>query len=502
MEPDTQEQLPEGSLLAAVDLGSNSFHLIIAKIEHGEMRPVEVLAEKVQLGAGLVDGRLSPEAIERGLDCLSRFAQLLESVEPERVRVVGTNALRVAKNRYEFTIPARRILGTRIDVIYGREEARLVYLGVAHSLADDASSRLVIDIGGGSTELIIGERFEPQRLESLQMGCVSYGKSSFPDGRISKENYLSAYNRARVQVYHIRHRYNASHWEECVGSSGTLQAIEGIITVNGWGEGGIQRKGLAKLEKKLLKFDTMEEIELNGLAAQRRNVILPGVAITSALFDGLGIEHMRPSKGALREGVIYDLMGRLSHEDVRERTINALMQRYSVDTDTAEIVERRTRTFFTATRMSWQLSTSDWDLLHWAARTHEIGMAISHKHFNRHSAYLLRNADLPGFSQEEQEQLALLVLGHRGKLNQGLFAELAESDQLRMRYLLCIMRLAACFKYVEKLAVLPDFSVLASEGSLSLDFPQGWLEEHPLTAWELEQEQSAVGKVDIALQIS
>ena len=502
MEPDTQEPLPEGSLLAAVDLGSNSFHLIIAKTEHGEMRPVEVLAEKVQLGAGLVDGRLSPEAIERGLDCLSRFAQLLESVEPERVRVVGTNALRVAKNRYEFTIPARRILGTRIDVIYGREEARLVYLGVAHSLADDANSRLVIDIGGGSTELIIGERFEPQRLESLQMGCVSYGKSSFPDGRISKENYLSAYNRARVQVYHIRHRYNASHWEECVGSSGTLQAIEGIITVNGWGEGGIQREGLAKLEKKLLKFDTMEEIELNGLAAQRRNVILPGVAITSALFDGLGIEHMRPSKGALREGVIYDLMGRLSHEDVRERTINALMQRYSVDTDTAEIVERRTRTFFTATRMSWQLTTTDWDLLHWAARTHEIGMAISHKHFNRHSAYLLRNADLPGFSQEEQEQLALLVLGHRGKTNQGMFAEVAESDQLRMRYLLCIMRLAACFKYVEKLAVLPDFSVLASEESLSLDFPQNWLAEHPLTAWELEQEQSALGKVGIALHIS
>lgn len=502
MEADNLEPLADGSQLAAIDLGSNSFHLIIAKIEHGEMRPVEVLAEKVQLGAGLENGLLSQEAIDRGLDCLSRFAQLLESVEPERVRVVGTNALRVAKNRRDFTRPARRILGTRVDVIYGREEARLVYLGVAHSLADDAQSRLVIDIGGGSTELIIGERFEPQRLESLQMGCVSYGKACFPKGKINKANYRNAYDRARVQAFHIRHGYSASHWEECVGSSGTLQAIESIITQNGWGDGGIKRKGLARLEKALLKFKNMEDIELEGLSAQRRNVILPGVAITSALFDVLGIEHMRPSKGALREGVIYDLMGRLRHEDVRERTLNALIQRYAVDTDIADIVERRARTFFTATRMSWHLTTEDWELLRRAARTHEIGMAISHKHFNRHSAYLLRNADLPGFSQEEQEQLAVLALGQRGKITASAFTDIAESDQQRMTYLLAIMRLAACFKYVEKLEALPEFSILASEKSVTLEFPQDWLEEHPLTAWELEQEQGVLGKLGLTLEIS
>ena len=501
LESETQEPLPEGSQLAAIDLGSNSFHLIIAKIEHGEMRPVEVLAEKVQLGAGLENGHLTQEAIDRGLECLSRFAQLLESVEPERVRAVGTNALRVAKNRWDFTWPARRILGTKVDVIYGREEARLVYLGVAHSLADDAQSRLVIDIGGGSTEFIIGERFEPQRLESVQMGCVSFGKTCFPEGQISRDNYRSAYDRARVQAFHIRHQYNSNHWEECVGSSGTLQAIESIITLNGWGEGGIERKGLAELEKHLLQFDSMEEIRLEGLASQRRGVILPGVAITSALFDVLGIVHMRTSKGALREGVIYDLMGRLSHEDVRERTVNALMQRYTVDTDTADIVERRARTFFTATRMSWQLTTTDWELLRWAARTHEIGMAISHKHFNRHSAYLLRNADLPGFSQGEQEQLAILALGQRGKLGANLFADTPDSDQSRMQHLLGIMRLAVCFKYVEKLAVLPDFSILASGESLTLEFPEGWLEEHPLTASELAYEKNALEKLGLELTI-
>ena len=499
METETREPLPEGSQLAAIDLGSNSFHLIIAKIEHGEMRPVEAMAEKVQLGAGVENGLLSQDAIDRGLDCLSRFAQLLESVEPERIRVVGTNALRIAKNRQEFTRPAQRILGAKVDVIYGREEARLVYLGVAHTLADDAQSRLVIDIGGGSTELIIGERFEPRQLESLQMGCVSYGRACFPGNDISKENYLNAYDRARVQAFHIRHAFNSGHWAECVGSSGTLQAIEAIIAVNGWGDGAIERKGLDKLEKKLLKFKNMEDIRLEGLADNRRNVILPGVAITSALFDVLEISYMRTSKGALREGVIYDLMGRLSHEDVRERTINALMQRYGVDNAMAEVVERRARTLFNATRENWQLTAYDWELLHWAALAHEIGMTISHKHFNRHSAYLLRNADLPGFSQEEQEQLAVLALGHRGKISEQLFTDIAESEQPRMRYLVSIMRLATCFKYVETLAQLPQFLILAGERSLRLEFPEEWLAEHPLTARELEVEQQAMAKLGLEL---
>ena len=501
MDSDTQEALPDGSLLAAIDLGSNSFHLIIAKIEHGEMRPVDALAEKVQLGAGLRNGMLAEDAIARGLDCLSRFAQMLGSVEPLRVRVVGTHALRMAKNRKAFTIPARRLLGTRVDVIYGLEEARLVYLGVAHSLADDAQSRLVIDIGGGSTEFIIGQRFEPQSMESVQMGCVSFGNTFFPQGKISRGKYRKAYEQARAQIYPIRHRFHSQRWEECVGSSGTLQAIESILTQNGWGEGGIDRQGLASLEKRILKFKSMEDIQLEGLVAQRRNVILPGIAITSALFDLLGIEHLRTSKGALREGVIYDLMGRLSHEDVRERTVNALMQRYAVDADTAAIVERRARTFFTATRKCWQLTEDDWELLHWLACTHEIGMAISHKHFNRHSAYLLRNADLPGFSQEEQELLAALALGQRGKLRADVFAEIVETDLSRTLYLLAIIRLASCFKYVEKLEQLPDFSILAEDKALTLDFPESWLSDHPLTARELAAEQATLKKVGLKLTI-
>lgn len=502
MAADQQDSLPDGSLLAAVDLGSNSFHLIVARIEHGEMRPIEVLAEKVQLGAGLENDRLSAEAIQRGLDCLSRFAQLLDSVEPSKIRAVGTNALRQAHNRMEFTVPANEILRSRVDVIYGREEARLVYLGVAHTLADDANSRLVIDIGGGSTELIVGERFEPRQLESLQMGCVSYARDCFADDLINAQNYRRAYNCARVETSHIRHRYHSGHWAECVGSSGTLNAIEAIVIQNGWSDDGITRKALGKLEKKLLGFERFDDINLEGLSENRRNVIVPGVAITSALFDTLGIEHMRTSKGALREGVIYDLMGRLSHEDVRERTVNALVQRYSADEDTAAVVERRCRTFFAATQGPWGLQNEDWELLHWTARTHEIGMAISHKHFNRHSAYLLRNADLPGFSQQEQETLAILSQGQRGKLSSDLLEELPKSERKRLHYLLVIIRLAVRFKYVEPLEQLPDFGVQAEKKSLALGFPEGWLEAHPLTLSELEQEQSYLGKLGVELSFS
>lgn len=495
------EPLPDGSLLAAVDLGSNSFHLIIARIEHGEMRPIEVLAEKVQLGAGLVDDMLSREAIDRGLDCLGRFAQMLGSVDPERIRVVGTNALRVAHNRREFTIPARQILGAPVDVIYGREEARLVYLGVAHTLADDAQSRLVIDIGGGSTEFIIGQRFEPQRLESLQIGCVSFSDSCFKGGKISTRNYRQAYEQARLEVSHIRYNYHAGHWAECVGSSGTLQAIEAIVTSEGWSDGGITRAGLRQLEQRLLQFKRFDTIKLAALSSQRRNVIVAGVAIASALFDELGIERMRSSPGALREGLIYDLMGRLRHEDVRERTINALLQRHAVDVAMADIMARRARMLYSATRGGWQLRKTDRELLQWAARSHEIGMTISHKHYHRHSAYLLRNADLPGFSQEEQEQLALLTAAQRGKLEDSLWASVSPSERPRLLRLVTIIRLALVFKYVEQLETLPDFAIHAKPQSLRLDFPAGWLDQHPLTARELQLEQAVLARQGLTLKI-
>ena len=294
------------SLLAAIDLGSNSFHLIIAKLDFGELRPVQALAEKVQLGETSSTAMLTPGAIKRGLACLERFKQLIDSTAPAKLRIVGTNALRRAKNRQDFIEPAEQILGAPIDVIYGREEARLIYLGVAHTLSDDEDTRLVLDIGGGSTEFILGERFEPLRLESLQMGCVSYGEAFFPDGKITKERFDAAYHRARIEVSHIRRNYHSGSWQEAVGSSGTLRAIETLIMTAEHREEGIDRAALGELKKQLLAFAHVDDINLEGLSESRKSVVTAGLAITMGIFDGLQIPRMRTSTGALREGVIYD----------------------------------------------------------------------------------------------------------------------------------------------------------------------------------------------------
>jgi len=496
-----ERELSEGALLAALDLGSNSFHLLIARMEHGELRPVEALAEKVQLGAGLRDGVLDGAAIKRGLDCLSRFSQMLHSVSPERIRVVGTNALRQAKNRREFTEPACAILGAPVDVVYGREEARLVYLGVAHTLADDATTRLVVDIGGGSTEFIVGERFEPRRLESLQVGCVSYSQQFFADGRLGKRAFEKAYDRACVEVSHIRKHFHARNWAECVGSSGTLQALETILINQQWSDQGISRRGLQRMRKHLLQFERIDGVELAGLSDARRSVIAAGVAITEAIFDVLEIHTMRTSKGALREGVIYDLIGRLQHEDVRERSVNAMLQRYGTDEETAALVARHTALLFAACAGGWQLSAADGELLQRAARMHEIGMAISHKHFHRHGAYLLRNSDMPGFSQGEQEHLALLVSCQRGKLRREAFSELGASELGRLRRMVAILRLAVVFKYAEQLEALPQLAIRAREEALELDFPADWVRRHPLTWHELQAEQRSFSRLGLQLRL-
>ena len=497
-----QPSLTDGSLLAAVDLGSNSFHLIVARIEHGEIRPTQALSEKVQLGAGLDGHVLSQSAIDTGLDCLRRFSQVLNSVAPERLRVVGTNALRRARNRRDFTEPARRILGAPVEVIYGREEARLVYLGVAHTLADDRRARLVVDIGGGSTEFAIGERFEPRQLESLQVGCVTYSRECFPDGELNKRNYMRASERACLEISHIRRDFQRKHWEEAVGSSGTLQAIEGILGAESWSDGTITRKGLQRMRKALLRYRRFDDIELAGLSAARRSVIAAGLAISEAVFDVLEIDVMRSSPGALREGVIYDLVGRLEHEDVRERTISALLARYHVDEGTAQTVARRARLIFDAIRDAWCLSRADGELLERAARTHELGKAISHKHFHRHGAYLLRNSDLAGFSQQEQEDMATIVAGQQGKLQADLFAEADAQGLPRLQRLVALLRLAITFKYVEELETLPEVAITATKQTLRLALPREWLARHPLTVQELRQQKDSFRRLGLRLQIS
>ena len=499
--PSSDESLPSEPIFAAIDIGSNSFHLIVARLEHGEIRPLHVLAEKVQLGKGLNNHQLAPDAVVRGLACIERFQQLLASVRPDKIRAVGTNALRQARNREVFTEAAENILGVPVDVIYGREEARLVYLGVAHTLADDEHSRLVVDIGGGSTEFILGKQFEPKRLESLQLGCVSYSEQFFPDGRIDKKRFNGAYEQACIEVSHIRRHFKRANWVEAVGSSGTLQAIELLITAAGWRSHGIDHKSLKKLKKALLKFDSVDEIDLDGLNERRRGVITAGVAITLAIFDVLQVDVMRTSSGALREGAIYDLIGRRSHEDVRERTVQAMLQRYAADLSNSDSVGFYAKQLGIETAKNWELNEDDIDLLAWSGRLHEIGIAISQKHYNRHSAYLVENSDMPGFSQGDQLFISRLLRGHRGKLPSYLLDGIPRSKQQKLGRMLVLLRLAVTLKHADVPPISPEFYAKAEGNCLEVNFSNTWRESHPLTIWEVAESISVFEKLGVTLEV-
>jgi len=490
----------DSQVLAAVDLGSNSFHMVVARVAHGEVRPVESFAERVQLASGMQNGMLSDDAVRRGLECLKRFRQALDSYKPGAVRIVGTNALRAAKNGAGFREDAEAIMGQSVEVIPGREEARLVYLGVAHTLADDEDARLVVDIGGGSTEFIIGERFEARLMESLHMGCVTYSERYFPGGVINRKNYQNAYLAASSEVSYISAEYCEKGWSNAVGSSGTLRAIEGAIVAHGWASSGISAENLIKLRDVVLKHKTFDSLaDLPGLNERRRNVFAAGIAITCAFFDALKIDVMHTSTGAVREGVIYDLIGRQSHEDVRERTVNALMLRYSVDADRAKHVEEMALKLFAMTCDSWCLNDRDRDLLSWASRLHEIGMAVSHSQFHKHGQYLVANSDLPGFSKIEQAELALLVRSHRRKFPANDLAAGARAMRPHLERLSLLLRIAVIFKFVESVEETTCFQLRVGKKRLKLLFPRGWLQHHTLTRVALEQEQALLAKAGFSL---
>jgi exopolyphosphatase / guanosine-5'-triphosphate,3'-diphosphate pyrophosphatase len=498
---DTQDN-GQGMTLAAIDLGSNSFHMVVARVNHNEMRPVEEFAERVQLASDMEKNCLSLEAIARGLTCLSRFRQVLDTLKPDRVRVVGTNALRAAKNAGEFIHPAEVLIGHPVEVISGREEARLVYLGVAHTQADD-DARLVIDIGGGSTEFVIGHRFESKLRESLHMGCVTFGDRYFPGGKITKISFEKAYRAAYKEVLHIRKPYKKHGWENVVGSSGTIRTVEQIICGQGWSLEGITAEGLHKLHQMLLKSKHMNELpELSGLSERRRHIIVPGVAILCGIFDALNLEHMQTSQGALREGVVYDMVGRLAHEDVRERTVSAMMKRSDVDQQNADQVEQIAMLLFDAVSRDWGLDEADKDLLSWAARLHEVGLSVAHSQFHKHGQYLIAHSDLSGFSKQDQQFLGLLVRCHRQKLHLETYEQFSNSQALRLKRLSLLIRLAALFKYVTSIEDIPPFITRVDQDEITLCFTRGWLARNPLTSTALTSEQQQLKKIGYKLKLA
>ena len=491
-------------VLAAVDLGSNSFHMVVGRYSHGQITIVDRLRETVRLAAGLDDqDRLSREATGRALACLERFGQRLHDMKAERVRVVGTNTLRKARRKGAFLDRAREALGHPIEIISGVEEARLIYLGVAHTTPSEGGHRLVIDIGGGSTELIIGEGFAARRLESLYMGCVSMTTAWFADGEITEKRFKRARTAAELEFEPVMARFRRSEWDAAFGASGTMRSVSDVLLAHGAPNGDITREGVEWLLAECLRAGDVKRLKLPGLAGDRQEILPGGLAIIVSAFHMLGIESMRVADGALREGLLYDLVGRLTDEDARARSVRSMEGRFHVDGAQADRVEATVLAFLRQVRETWDLPEPLAELaLRWAARLHEIGLDIAHAQYHRHGAYLLQYGDMPGFPREEQRLLAVLVGGHRRKLNREQYEDLVPPWHLKAESLVVLLRLAVLLHRGRGPRSLPQIDLAARGRSLELTFPKSWLAEHPLTAADLEQEVDYLRATGFRLRVS
>ena len=487
----------EYNTLGAVDLGSNSFHLAIGRVVDDQIYPLDSLKETVRLASGLTTERhLDAQTQERALAALKRFAERLGGMPRETVRVVGTNALRVAKNASAFLARAEETLGFPIEVIPGREEARLIYLGVAHSLPLSNHNRLVVDIGGGSTELIIGHKMKPKAMESLYMGCVSFTDRYFPDGRVEKKAFKQAELAAREQVQAIAARFEKEGWKEAVASSGTARSIAEILARNGKVERGITVAGLAWLRDALVAAGDLRKISLAGLREDRIPVVAGGVAIMSGVFAELSLLEMTVAEGALRDGVLWDLLGRVHHRDIREVTIDQFVRRYHVDQAQAQRVGHLAQALLRG------LGDKDVEavapFLEWAVKLHEIGISIAQSAYHKHTAYILANADMPGFSRQEQGYLSNLVLAQRGKLSK---MHAAFDDDPRLAALAFALRLAVIFYRSRRSLKLPKLKVARKETHFRLEIDAKWLADQTLTALALDAEGAQWASVGLSFEI-
>jgi len=493
----------EARTLAAIDLGSNSFHMIVGRLQNDQLQVIDRLREPVRLAAGLTgDRQLMPEVAQRALDCLQRFGQRVRELPADSVRAVGTNTLRRARESSGFLEQAQEALGHNIEIISGIEEARLVYLGVSHSLPDPGGRRLVVDIGGGSTEIIIGEGFEPVRLESLYMGCVSMSERFFADSSITKSAMKNAILTARLELQPIKKGFRELGWSMATGSSGTIRTIRDIVQEMGWSDNGISAESLKTLRAKLVEMGHADNIDFASVNSDRKPVLAGGVAILSAVFHALKIDRMLHSSGALREGLLYDLLGRLQHQDIRESTVQALAQRYHVDQEQAQRVSNTAVKLMEQVAGQWQLQIEharQW--LRWAAQLHEIGLVIAHSQYHRHGAYLLEHADLPGFSLRDQRLLGAMVNCHRRKIRKAVIAALPRSVQATAVRLCILLRLAVLLHRSRSDSVLPEIGIQADAERLVLTFPDEWLEQHPLTQADLKIERKYLKNTGVRLEL-
>jgi len=470
--------------LAVVDLGSNSFRLEIGRVEGNQIFRLDTWRETIRFGAGLDEkGNLTLAARKAALACLARFRERLSGLHPSAVRAVATNTFRVARNAGTFLPQAEAALGFPIDIIGGHEEARLIYLGVSHVLPASSEPRLVIDIGGGSTEFIIGRGMTPERLESLKLGCVSMTTTFFPTGILRASAFRDAETHARAEIEAIAREFGPEHWKEAFASSGTALALAAILEENGLSAGGITPDGLARLRRKMIQAGRADRLVLAGVKPERAPVLAGGFAVMAAAVSELRVARINPVGGALRLGVLYDLLGRTEQRDSRAVTVESLSERYHIDRPHAKRVAAMAKALYLAASPTPDPQYAQ--LVEWAALLHEIGYTVSHIGFHKHGAYILENADMPGFSAQEQRYLAALVLGCRGGLSK--MPQVAAHADFAAQIL--ALRLAVLFHHARRAVETPRIAIRVGK-TIRFRIAGRWLKGHPLTAHLLEVERA------------
>ena len=498
----TKQRLPMG-LFAAVDLGSRSFHLTVARVHGENIEVVDRHREAVRLAAGIRNKAVEPATWRRAAAALARIGERIRDIPTGQARAVGTNAFRRVSDRKSLLAHAAAALGHRVEVISGAEEARLIYLGVSHLLPDERGRRLVVDIGGGSTELVIGAGHDPLRVASLYMGCVSYTRRFFPGGVVTKQAFVTAETEARRELETVEEGFLGLGWSRVFGSSGTVLATAELLRPSG----GLTRSALKALRNRMIRGAHVEALvegpdAIPGFPADRAWDFPGGVAILRATMKTLDIERIEPADGALREGVLFDLLGRRRRQDVRESTIRNLMSQYRVDGEQAERVKATALVGLQQLREPWGLGNESHErFLRWAADLHEVGLSVSFSGYHRHGAYIVRNSDMPGFSREDQELLAALIETHRQKLRDGRFREMPAADAVTTGRLAAILRIAVLLCRRRSREPLPLIEASAHDGELELVFPSGWLDHHPLTRAGIAQETEELATIGLALRV-
>ncbi|APW40726.1 exopolyphosphatase [Rhodoferax koreense] len=499
--------MQNGTLLAALDLGSNSFRLEIGRLDHGHIQRTEYLKETVRQGNGLDEARnLTPEAMQRGWDCLARFGERLAGFERRQVRAVATQTLREARNRDEFLSRANTVLGFPIDVIPGREEARLIYQGVARLLPQSDERRLVLDIGGRSTEMILGEGFEARTMESFRVGSVAWSMKYFPNGQFTQDAFRIAEIAAKAVLDEAVNAYRRETWDVAYGASGTVGAVADILGAAGWTPGLIDRRGLDWLSEQLLKAQTVDRLRFEGMKDDRKLVIGGGISVLRAVFDLLGIDRMHAANGALRHGVLYDLVDRQQDRtDLRSASVERLAINFGADAEQVRRVgDLASRLFAQMQKFAGvppeEIARAQ-RKLHWAAQLHEIGCHISHSDYHKHGAYIIDHADAPGFALSELHRLSQLVLGHRGKLRK-LEVDLGDADFIQQ---LLALRLAVILCHARRDPDVQGVQLTRSAAhpaNFLLQCRNGWADAYPQSAHLLREEVLAWQKTPWSLVLN